>query len=265
MTISIHKTYKKLFFIFCAMLYLQPVYGCSVNKQQVKLFPYKSFVQIYNTVDIKKCKKNSPCKTGPLRSVGSGSVIDHHNGLTLILTAGHVCQSSLNPEIDKLILEKENSLLERMWDGSMLEANILFSSLNPAIDLCSIYIMSHNKPVPKISISKKRPIIGQEVVAMSAPLGIYHPPVVPLLQGRFSGDLPNSHTSIVTVPSQPGSSGAPVLNEDRQIIGVIYAVNSAFNHVTLSVNYSTVRDFIEHSLKLFKTKNMSTPIKVINQ
>ena len=147
----------------------------------------------------------------------------------------------------------------------MLEANILFSSENPAIDLCSIYILSHNKPMPKIPISKKRPITGEEVVAMSAPLGIYHPPVVPLLQGRFSGDLPNSHTSIVTVPSEPGSSGAPVLNEDRQIIGVIYAVNSAFNHVTLSVKHSTVRDFVKYSLKVFRTKNMSTPIRVINQ
>ena len=138
------------------MLYLQPVYGCSVSRQHIKPFPYKSFVQIYNTVDIKKCKKDTPCKTGPLRSVGSGAVIDHHSGLTLILTAAHVCQSSLNPEIDKLILEKENSLLGRTWDGSMLEANILFSSENPAIDLCSIYILSHNKPMQKIPISKKR-------------------------------------------------------------------------------------------------------------
>jgi len=221
-------------------------------------------VQIYNAIEIKKCKKDTPCKPKTLRSVGSGAVIDHHKGLTLIITAAHVCQNNLIKDIEDMILEKNNYLEIRTWDDSLLHANILSISEDPKIDLCSIYIKSHNKPLTKLKLSDTPPITGDQVVAMAAPMGIYHPPVVPLLQGRFSGDVRGGNISIVTVPSEPGSSGAVILNDDRNIVGVIFAVNSGFNHVTLSVNYRQTRKFIEESIKLFRSKNMSTPIKIIH-
>ena len=263
MTISILKSYKKLLFICSIFFYLQPVYGCSMKNQKISPFPYKGFVQIFNSINIKKCKEDTPCKVGPLRSIGSGSVIDHYNGLTLILTAAHVCESTLNPKIEETILEKETDIEVRTWDNSLLSANILKISRDPNMDLCTIYMISHRQPLTKLSMAKKQPITGQEVISMSAPLGIYHPPAVPILQGRYSGDIPDSHTSIMTVPSEPGSSGGPILNENREIIGVVYAVNSAFNHVTLSVKYFTVAKFVKESIKIFRTKNMSTPIKIV--
>ena len=94
---------------------------------------------------------------------------------------------------------------------------------------------------------------------MAAPAGIYHPPTVPILEGRYSGPLPGGIAGIVTVPAKPGASGALILTEDYKILGLIFAVSINFEHVTLIVDYETTRDFIKLSLKALKATNSSQP------
>ena len=141
-----------------------------------------------------------------------------------------------------------------------MPAYVLLSSNVKDIDLCTVYIATPKIKLEVLKPARVAPVVGQKVVAMSAPAGIYHPPTVPILQGRYSGPLPNGFSSIVTIPSKPGASGALVLNEEYRVVGVIYAVSISFEHVTLSVDYKTTRFFIKESLKMLKGTNMSSPM-----
>ena len=50
----------------------------------------------------------------------------------------------------------------------------------------------------KIKTTKKRLSLGQEVISMASPLGIYHPPTVPILSGRYSGMFADKLNAKVT-------------------------------------------------------------------
>ena len=97
------------------------------------------------------------------------------------------------------------------------------------------------------------PIIGDELVYMGAPLGVYHPPVVPIFRGIYSGDL-DASASMVTFPAAGGSSGGPVFNSQNRIVGVVFAANRGFHHISLVTNHRALMLFLRNSKKKFKEK-----------
>lgn len=260
MTINIISTLKKhLFLIF----FLTPILiGCSPQNALAKSAPTKGFVQVLKTVNVEECVENTPCKIGSFGSIGSGGVIEHHNGFTLILTAAHVCKSNFSKETDNIIKKKSTTLIVRNWKNNYYPARVLKSSSNRSKDLCTIYIASPKEIMTKIRTTKKRLFLGQEVITMASPLGIYHPPTVPILSGRYSGMFTDKINSMVTIPSQPGSSGALVLNLDYEIVGVIYAVSPYMNHITLAVGKEATDKFVKDSIKIFKSESKLLPIPI---
>jgi len=224
--------------------------------------PTKGFVQIIKTVKVDECVENTPCKTGSFSSIGSGGVIDHHNGFSLILTAAHVCKSNFSKETDKIIKKKTTHLTIRNWKDKYYPARILVSSVDKATDLCSIYITSPKEPMVKVNTTKEKIILGQELITMASPLGIFHPPTVPIFSGRYSGMFADGINSMVTIPSKPGSSGALVLNSNYDIVGVIFAVSQGMEHVTLMVGKRATDKFIKNSIKIFRSESSKLPIPV---
>jgi S1-C subfamily serine protease len=71
---------------------------------------------------------------------------------------------------------------------------------------------------------------------------------VPLLSGFYSGPLPNKYHSLLTIPATGGSSGSPVLNDRGELIGLIFAANREFPHLTISVEFEPLRNFLHESL-----------------
>ena len=88
--------------------------------------------------------------------------------------------------------------------------------------------------------------MGDKIYNIAAPVGIFHPPTVPIIDGIFSGNIPDTTSSMVTLPAIGGSSGSAILNEDMELVGILFATHPYFNVVTLSSNYSETMKFIHN-------------------
>ena len=98
--------------------------------------------------------------------------------------------------------------------------------------------------VPSVKFSKIKPKIGQEIFYIGAPKGIFHPPTVPMFKGIYSGKI-NDSASMATFPATGGSSGSAVLNDKYKIIGVVFAANREFHHITLITSHKSFLKFLQ--------------------
>jgi len=220
-----------------------------------KPFPTKAFVQVFKTVKIKKCKPKTACKIGDYTSSGSGGVIGAGRGFTLIMTAKHVCETKFNKQIEDMVLERETVIGIRIWTDQVFGAEVLHVSSNPKLDLCTLKVPGEG--MPELQIARKAPQIGDTIYAMSAPAGVYHAPAVPILSGIYSGQIGDGMNSLITIPATGGSSGSLVLNNERRVVGVIFASVRSFYHITQMSSYEETKKFIKESfLKLHAEKEI---------
>jgi S1-C subfamily serine protease len=174
---------------------------------------------------------NESCPLTIMTSSGSGSVIDHVNGKTYILTAGHVCEQ---PEGSASIAAAVGG------DGTVHEVETSKYSKDP--DLC--VMRSKGTWGKALKISSKNPEYGDEVSAMSAPNGIFSENMVPLFKGIYSGDLSDGD-GVYTIPAMAGTSGAAILNDDLDIVAVVHSATKGFQHVAIGSNASKIDQFMK--------------------
>ena len=223
--------------------------SCTVTRVNSKTLtlPTKSFVKILHTTKIISCKdKNkSDCPIGTFGHSGSGMAIDIVQGKMTVLTAGHVCDTQPNEAI------AESIQLTHVVDyaGNRHQAWPIYVSFHNGLgrgDLCLLWVPTLN--VKKIPIASKGANIGDEVLYIGSPMGIHHPPTVPIFKGIYSGKV-DASSGMVTFPAIGGSSGAAVLNSNNEIIGVVYAANREFHHVSLIVDYKSLIVFLVEAKK----------------
>ena len=219
------------------------------------IYQPKSFVQVHSMLTVKICTENkkekkSVCRQQTFGSLASGSVIRHIRNKTFILTAGHVCDMKM-----PLKLEQKYSLISLNLrivghDGIYRDAEIhkIAEDYKNGKDLCLLKI--ERVEFPNLKLSSGAPEMGEKVYSMSAPIGVYDPPTVPFLTGHYSGNLSNKYHGLVSIPAKGGSSGSAVLNSRGAVVGVIFAVNKAFNRITIIVNHETLEIFLNKNLKL---------------
>ena len=219
--------------------------------------PYKAFVKVFRHVSILKCADGN-CPKGEWVSTGSGASIDLNIGsekTSFILTAGHMCFFQETP---KNFLKIKTEMVVLDHTGAPHIATILKQKAKDplSVDLCLLRVSNLN--IPKIKISRHGPVPGERVIAMTSPGGIYHPPIVPIFSGIFSGRV-NEKYSLITVPSAGGASGGPVLNKKNKIVGVLFAVSTIFNHVSLITDYDSTMKYIDYhkSIIIKKKKDKS--------
>jgi len=225
--------------------------GCSSHITTiVNPIPQKSFVKILKNVEIKKChKKSKICKPGAFASTGSGSVVFKDKKFSYILTAAHVCNTDIVKEALNEIKEFEISVYIVIHNKKIHEAKILHSNdLSSGADLCLLTVAPLDITPLKLSI--KEPVIGARLFCMAAPIGIYHPPTVPIFDGIYSGLMPDNINFLSTIPAAGGSSGAPVLNYKMELIGVLFATHPNFKHVSISSSHESTKNFLLKHLKL---------------
>ena len=181
--------------------------------------------------------------------MGSGIIIDLQNPKiteTIILTAGHVCESILNAKLSILVKSQKQEVFVQFYDGLMHKAEvILHTHPNPEQkngDLCALKVSGFKKSCPKVKISKNAPTIGEDLISMAAPGGVYHPPMVPIFKGIYSGAV-DEVTSITTIPAKGGASGAGVLNKNFELVGILFAVSSRSDHISLVVRHNILKEF----------------------
>ncbi len=159
---------------------------------------------------------------------------------SIILTAGHLCQVD-EDEIPNEVKPYTIDISVTDYLGNISQAEIVMSNLVRP-DICSLITKDHK--ISGIKIATKEPDVGSTVYSMSAPFGIFHPPAVPIIQGIYSGPRAKNDFSVVTIRATGGSSGSAVLNEDMELIGILFATHPAFNTITLVSTYPLTTKFI---------------------
>jgi S1-C subfamily serine protease len=236
--------------ILLSLLILFFITSCgstSVSYKQSISPPTESFVKVTKVLTVNKCKDNKPCRLGEFASTGSGISIGTFGMDSLILTAGHVCSRSPNMESQLGHIDTFNyQILSQDIKGNLYNSIVFRVAMNPITqtDLCMLIVRNSN--IRGILLSSKKPEVGDKIYNIAAPVGIFHPPTVPIIDGIFSGNIPDTTSSMVTLPAIGGSSGSAILNEDMELVGILFATHPYFNVVTLSSNYSETMKFIHN-------------------
>jgi len=201
--------------------------------------PYDAFAQVEIGIKI-----NSPEESFEFGSTGSGILVDYANGVSTIITADHVCNP---PPLDKwyALVGRENiekKITLKTFYGHEVEGEVVLNDSN--YDLCLIRAeVEWSTPV---RISAAPPALGEKVFNIAAPTGFFYPGVVPILEGRYSGDIGynQDYDSIHTVYTKRGSSGSGVLNHRGEIVGIIHSAIGDLEHLGISSTWYEVNDFM---------------------
>ena len=214
--------------------------------------PLESFVKIFHTIEITECKKplKGKCPVGQYQSMGSGVVIDLVEDQTIVLTAGHVCEAHVDQ--DKILSYIEDvQVLD--YRGMKHQSYVILSSHDDSeggVDMCALWVPTLK--TKKVKFSMFRPKPGQELYYMGAPEGIYHPPVVPLMLGLYSGQMDLSN-ALISIPATGGSSGSAVMDLNNKVVGVLWAAHK-FHHVSIMTNWDASAIFLHKVVKLYTGK-----------
>lgn len=212
------------------------------------VFPYESFGKVVIDVEI---DSSFTSESFEFSSSGSSIVVDTSEGVSTILTAEHVCnpppikrwaaiapQGSINKEIT----------IEDFY-GNKHEAEIVLT--DPGYDLCLLRVAA--VWAPGVPLADSPVSIGEKVYNVAAPGGFFQPGMVPLLEGRYSGDMGwiADNDSVYTIPVRGGSSGSGVFNSRGELIGVIHSAIYDFPNVGLACTYEELNDFMLTYYTLF--------------
>jgi len=232
-----------------------PLISCSnfiqhtnIIKPKQKKFPTNSFVKIYKSLHVKKCKKDAPpqdCRGGIFMTYGSGISIGKIGNDSLILTAGHVCEVELEPSFLSSVEDYEIKIDSQNTQGLHGRSKVIESIHEREVDLC--LLVAKNLHTEGVKISDKKPEVGDTIYSVAAPSGIFHPPAVPILFGIFNGDI-SPTTSLITMYVTFGASGGGILNEDMELIGVLFATHPAYKNSTLTSTYASTLLFLSHAM-----------------
>ena len=197
-----------------------------------------SFVKVETWIGL--CdQEQSVCTPPEMFAVGSGSMIMHGNEKS-VLTAAHVCDigpmgKKIESEGGKVILK----VIDR--EGRSHHADII--RMNSAIDACLLKVPSLD--VPALRMSTKKPEYAEIVYNIASPMGIADGAMVPIFQGIFFGK--KGSRAFYSIPTIGGASGSPILNIKGEVVGMVHSVHYRFHHVSLSVTYADLWNFLESS------------------
>ena len=238
--------------------------SCTTINLQTKVNPpTESYVKINHSVKIKKCKESyqpmCPSPDEVFYSTGSGMAIDLIKDETIVLTAGHVCRGNIDEEkIEEF--QEEVSVID--FSGLQHQAHVIsFAADNGkgSIDICTLWVPTLK--VPGVKISHYAPKVGQELYYMGSPMGVHHPPVVPIFTGIYSGKIDISN-SMVAIPAVGGSSGSAVMDLNNRVVGVLWAAHQ-FHHISIVTNWENTIIFLKYTKDLYMGKNTSSNLPLL--
>ena len=175
------------------------------------------------------------------KGTGSGLLVESDIGPT-ILTAAHVCEvetqdTFIHNGVTISILSEIRLKVHSPIHGSHSASIIRMDTKN---DLC--LLKTEKIFTYPVSISRKSPKIGDKVFAIAAPFGISGENLALVFSGFYSGSTKNMQ--YYTIPTRPGSSGAAVLNENWEVIGMLQLAFRDLENVGMGRGVKEIRDFL---------------------
>jgi S1-C subfamily serine protease len=249
------------FLIICLLGLSSCVSGCkttTLTNVEDELLPRQSFVQVRQFVKLEGCgidqeTKKERCQTAEMSYVSSGAYVFHsqvEEGKSYILTAGHSCQNKLPPRQNVAgfkIVNKGSRFKVVNLDGSQHDAQVI--NINSRFDLCLMVVSDVHTHPPILRVAKSEPRKGESVINLAAPHGLFWAGTVLIFEGIFSG-YHNKGYSVYTIPTKPGSSGSPIINKEKKLVGVIFAGYRTIENVGLSSPLVAIKVFLKKSIAL---------------
>ena len=245
--------------------------SCSYITQTKKSFkwPLESFVKFETRIYKQVCEPKDPnnfkskCYEEYSGFTGSGSIVARTFDGVYVLTAGHMCNR--DEDLDYLKEEeqeirkknKKNATEESeypvrfiikfyVYDLENFKYKAKVIRVSEKLDSCVAFVWGLFED--PLSIATERPVIGTKLYNMAAPGGFFKKNLIPLFEGRYIGEW-DRYTSVYTVPAIGGSSGSPIINQEGELVGMIYARHNSFHHITISPNYKKLRRFLFSTIK----------------
>jgi S1-C subfamily serine protease len=162
-------------------------------------------------------------------------------------TAAHVCEDNVPPDMESPTTKTLAHYKMRRLDGTEYSATVL--TYDRDIDACLMFVENLTEEVKAVKISSTKPEPGDRIYNIAAPIAIFRPNMVPIIEGRYNGDSDN--LAWYTLMAAPGSSGSMVLNEKGELIGLVHSVYVRFPTITLGVRYDDLIGFIKNNLNKY--------------
>lgn len=197
------------------------------------------FVVMMTMAKDQSCSEN--CQITPSISSASAVVVQTNKHMTRLLTAGHVCA---------VIEQGDTKIIVRDNEGTIHFVEAQVYSENP--DLCLLET-GDSWGIP-LKISKKDVKHGDKGWNLAAPYGISQPGMILAFEGFNSGRTQDGD-DWYTIPAAPGSSGSPIINERKEIVGIIHSAILSLPHISLSSTPEQIRSFLKTATEALDSRD----------
>jgi len=233
---------KSILILFCLSLL-----SCSHTSTEPRdILPRSSFLHLNKILSIFKCEKDK-CVSKDFKSAASAFVVKVINDGSFAITAAHVCEDKVPSSLESPTTRTSAVYKIRRLDGKEYTASVLTYDIK--IDVCLMFVKDLTEGIEAVEISPTKPQPGDRLYNIAAPIAIFRPNMVPIIEGRYSGETEN--IAWYTLLAAPGSSGSMVLNEKGQLVGLVHSVYVRFPTITLGVRYDDLVSFIATNLNKY--------------
>lgn len=225
--------------ILCLLVFLFFSNACSTNIKYVNEYNTPNNIDhLYQSVGMVQVQS----KGNTLASATAFAYDKDH-----LLTAAHVCLAILEIQI---FVTKEKSVNITYLDQngkSKLINDVSVKTISDTDDICMLVKKDHGlRPVVFVdSLAEVK--VRDEVVIIGAPLGV--------AIGEFHGHVMDLYSQlkhpmafgrlIVSSASTGGVSGSPVFNAYGEVVGILVAGPSGFDHIGICVGVDAVHKFLK--------------------
>lgn len=189
---------------------------------------------------------------------GTSFVIDYIDNSTIMMSAAHLCEPYYAPDPVglelNLPLETKFELGISQGEYLLLVENILFLDTDADICVFSVPVLLG----VKLDFADKSPNYGENVWSIGAPTGYFPETAKPITQGLFSGDAERRIEggeyfpfSNFNMPTVPGMSGSPIINENGQVVGLVSAVNYEWHMISYSPTLEQLQNAKHQAIEKF--------------
>ncbi|WP_020468386.1 S1 family peptidase [Zavarzinella formosa] len=226
----------------------------------------------------KKVVRSTVFIVSPLRdgySMGSGSLVDAEK--RIVITNYHVarhgkfcyCQFPVHLK-DGSIMTDKTKYIDRVKQGDAIKADVLY--MDSTRDLAILRLARLPAGTPALPLAPKGTSAAASVWNIGSPgaveqvFGITEGKVRAIgnqeyITGSNSGDTFSVKAKIITTtnPTNPGDSGGPLFNKKGEIVGVTQGMDRSANLVSLFIDVSEVKNFMDEKKIIIKAKDPVDP------